>query len=152
MLFVTGVKLLSQAASSCGPFVYLLFEDLLKAGTSQVAKRMFEHRKRLDGDRRATDRTRLLDSAGDESLLRAALTITLDGGGGIQVAKTFEHAERTDGHRSTSVERHEMEEALLAGRQFVLAPHRVAELISPSHNLTRVHLTDIEFRIKSRWL
>src|SRR5262245_24474331 len=113
---------------------------------------MFKHGQRLDGERRAANLTRLFDSAGDDSLFGATLPIALGGSGRIQVAKAFEHAERTDGHRSTSVEGHEMEEALLAGRQFVLTPHRVAELIARSRNLMRVHLTDIEFRIEPGWL
>src|SRR5262245_5570049 len=132
----------ARLPSPCAPFICLLVVYLAEAGALQVPVRVLEHGERFRHERRTADLLGLFHATGDERLLRAAPAVRFGGGGARQVSDVLEHAERSDRHRSRAVERHVMEEAVLACRAHIFGRECIVQLVARRRDLAGADLTN----------
>src|SRR6266851_5623218 len=126
------------------PFVDFLFVHLLKARPLQVSIGMLEHVERFRHYDRAANGLGLFDPLGNEGLLGAALAMTFRGAAHRQISQVLEHPQGRNRDRMIAVERHVVEESLLAGGPCVFGPHRVAQSIAGCGDLALADLANVK--------
>src|SRR6202040_932136 len=79
-----------------------------------------------------------------------ALAMTFGGRRPHQISKVLEHAQRRDGHGTSAVERHVMEEVLCPRRPRIFGPQGIAQLIAGCFHVVDAHLAYVEIRSESK--